>query len=132
VARFRERATAEEAREFERLHAARNAASRTRAVEMILFRMSDEELYAIGITQVEQPGRLDWAVAWSTDSAEDLAAVDAALRRADVAGGAVADLGMAGWYVPREQFFRARDALVADDKVRALGIKVVEPRIARG
>jgi hypothetical protein len=40
---------------------------------------------------------------------------------------------MAGWYVPREQFFRARTALLADDRVRALKtVLVVEPRLAQG
>jgi hypothetical protein len=133
LARFRERASAEEVRQFDRLAAASDPGSRTRAVEMVLFKMSDKELYALGITQVQQAGRLEWAVAWSTDSPADLAAIDAALHGAGVEGGAFADLGMAGWYVPREKFFRARTALLADDRVRALKtVLVVEPRLAQG
>ena len=133
LARFRERASADEAREYERLAAASDPASRTHAVEMVLFKMSDNELFALGITQVKQPGGLEWAVAWSTDSEEDFAAIDAALVRAGIRAGGSAGLGRAGWYVPRGQFFRARTALLADDRVRALEtIHVVDPRLGRG
>lgn len=123
----------DEVREYERLAAASDPASRTHAVEMVLFKMSDSELYALGITQVAQPGGLQWAVAWSTDSEEDFAAIDAALGRAGIQAGGSAGLGMAGWYVPRDQFFRARTVLIADDRVRTLGtIHVAEPHLGRG
>jgi len=131
VAEYRERAAPAEVRRYEKLAAAPDAESRTHAVEMVLFALSDQELYGLGVTQVQQGDELDWAIAWSTDSEADSAAVEAALRRVGVSGFASCGLGMAGWYVPRDDFFRAQAALLADETVRARRIDVVQPRLTR-
>ena len=127
---FRARATHEEVREFERYAASDDDASRTRAVEMVLFKLTDAELYGIGITQVDQSGRIDWSVAWSTDATEVMGAIVATLERAGIHHDASVSLGHAGWYVAREDFFRAQKALLASIDVKRLGVTVVEPTSA--
>ena len=129
--RFRARATHEEIREFERCVAGDDVASRTRAVEMVLFKLTENELYEIGITQVDQSGRTDWSVAWSVDTPEVFFAVVETLESAGIQHGASASLGHIGWYVEREDFFRAQRALLASTEVKRLGVTVVEPRFAR-
>jgi hypothetical protein len=105
---FRERASDTERREFERLRGLTDAESQDRALQTVLFRLTGDDLYALDIVAVQVQGETDWAVAWSLDSPEIMQAVDAAFAKAGVQGGASGDLGHAGWYVPREQFFRAR------------------------
>jgi hypothetical protein len=97
--------------------------------ERLLFALSDEQLFARGITSVDQPGWKAWAVAWTEDRGPKFEAVDRVLREAGCAGLATCDLGMCGWYVKREEFFRARRALVADAEVKRLGVFVVTPRV---
>jgi hypothetical protein len=128
MARFTARATPDEARQFAAWVAAGDEASRTRALEMVLFKLDDHELFHIGVTQVHQPGHVDWAVAWSRDRGDAAKAVADALRRAQVPCCASCDLGRAGWYVEREQFFLARAALLESAAVRSLGIEVVNPK----
>src|SRR5579871_2126625 len=79
--RFRSRATAEEIRQFDRLTSATDTLSQTRAIELVLFKLKDNELFEIGVTQVEQPGHLDWCVAWSRDTDDICQAVHDALGR---------------------------------------------------
>jgi hypothetical protein len=127
--RFRERSSVDEVREFERLRALKDAESQTRALEAVLFRLTDEELFSLGITVVAYEGGTDWAVAWSPASHETLQAIDAIFSEAGVRGGVSTSRGRAGWYVPRGQFFRARRALLAALGVRGLGVTVVEPKL---
>ena len=129
IERFRERSSVDEVIEFERLRALADAESQTRALEAVLFRLTEEELFSLGITAVAYKGGADWAVAWSPASAETLQTLDAVFSEAGVRGGASTSRGRAGWYVPREQFFRARCALLAAPGVRALGVTVVEPKL---
>jgi hypothetical protein len=126
---FQRRASADELRRFDTLRASSNADDRDRALELLLFPYSDERLCALGITSVDQPGRKDWAIAWTEDRGTKFNAVDHALRAAGVPYGAYCDLAVCGWYVPREEFFRARRVLLEDADVVRLGVTVVTPRV---
>lgn len=100
------------------------------ALEARLFPLSDEELFALGITSVTQAGETIWSIAWTEDRGPRFEAVDRVLRAHGIDGGAVCNLGHAGFYVPRAQFFRARRALLADGEVVRLGVHVVTPGVA--
>ena len=97
--------------------------------EQVLFRLSDEELSARGISQTAQPGTLYWAVAWADDSDPSVRAIGGPLKREGIPGFASCGHGMCSWYVDRKDFFRARRALLGSPSVRALDIKVPEPRL---
>lgn len=101
-----------------------------RAIQSELFKLTEGELLAIGVTQVHQPGHIDWAVAWSSDSDEVSQAICRVLNRVGVGCFACRGHGRAGWYVEREHFFTARRALLDDPDVQRLGVQVVEPRIS--
>jgi hypothetical protein len=58
--RFRERATPDQLREFEQLQVASDEASGMRSLELVLFTLTRDELFKIGITQDRSSG---WAVA---------------------------------------------------------------------
>ena len=128
LAKFRERASAEEVRRFEQMMASsRDFDAQIHALEAVLFKLSEDELFAIGVTSVEQDGRTDWAVAWSSDSDETMRAIEQALDRVGVSGGASCSRRRCGWYVPREEFFAARRALLEIKGIDGLDIQVVEP-----
>ena len=129
VDRFRARASAEELREYERLRIATDVSSQDRAMEMVLLRLTEGELFEIGITQTGKSGALEWSVAWSADSPEVIRAVKNALDGAGVRAGASCGRGHCGWYVPCRSFFKARRALLGADKVRALGVQIVTPHV---
>jgi len=101
-----------------------------RKLEAELVPLSDPELFARGITSVDQPGGKLWAVAWTEDQGPAFDAVDRVLREAGIPGGAVCALGMCGWYVPRDRFFASRRALLGDPEVVRLGVAVVTPHPA--
>jgi hypothetical protein len=92
--------------------------------EAELFKLSDEELFEIGVTATDA----GWAVAWSTESEEDIAAIDEALDSVSVSANGSCGRGRCGWYVRRSDFFVAQQALLKSDRVRSLGIKVVVPK----
>jgi hypothetical protein len=104
-----------------------DTSTRTQAA---LFKLTDEQLFAIGVTQVHQPGHIDWAVAWSSDSNEVRAAICEALKRVGVGCFASYGHGRAGWYVEREHFFTARRALLDAPDVQRLDVEIVEPRFS--
>jgi hypothetical protein len=128
--RFRSRATAAEIREFQQLASADDPISQTRATEHVLFKLTADELFKIGITQVEQPRSIDWGVACSSDRGDVRNAIHHELSLAGVWAFVSCDLGCAGWYVPREQFFRAREALIHSPSVLARGAQVVTPKFS--
>ncbi len=127
LAKFRERASPAEVQDFERLNAATDADSQTRALEMVLFKLTTDELFRIGITQTEEAGRFHWSLATSTAFADGGKAFEKALARVGVKASGVMELGLVGWYVPREQFFVARRALLGAD-LRANEIRIIEPQ----
>ncbi len=98
-------------------------------LERELFKLSNKELFKLGITQVDQPGHIDWSVAWSDDSDETLKAILDALKPQQIGALASCGHGRAGWYVTREEFFKARKALLESQAVYQRGVIVVTPRI---
>lgn len=106
-----------------------SSANQTKALKLALFHLTSEELFRVGITQVEQSDGLQWSVAWSNDSADVIRAVHAALQTANINGFASCGHGRAGWYVSRDQFFEARTALLTSPEVERLEIQVVTPRL---
>jgi len=112
LAKFRERASAIEFQDFERLAATNDPGSQIRAMEMVLFKLTTDELFRIGITQTEHYGRFYWSLATSTSFADGGKAFENALKRVGVKASGVMELGLVGWYVPRDQFFAAQHALL--------------------
>ena len=94
-----------------------------------MFRLTSEQLFRLGVTQVEQQGRFDWAVAWSDDSQDSAAVISQALQPEHIGAFGSCDLGRCGWYVPREDFFRARKALLLSKEVAARKVQVTEPKL---
>ena len=127
LTKFRERASPAEVQDFDRLAEATDADSQDRAREMVLFKLTVDELLQIGIAQTEAHGRYFWSSAVQyTPSADTSRAFEQALQRVGVKPGGMIDLGIVGWSVPREQFFIARRALLGS----GLGtneIRIIEP-----
>lgn len=99
---------------------------RTREQQALLFGMSDDELFGVGITALDDGS---WSIAWSTDSPADVVAITGALARIDVSAGSSFGHGHGGWYVDKRDFFAAQSALKQSKDVRRLGITIVEPRV---
>ena len=129
--RFAARASAAEVAELAGLKAATGPQSRTRALELVLLRLTAKELFDLGITQVEQPDGLEWMVASSDDSDAAIKAVGNALDAVGIGGFGSSNHGRTGWYGPREQFFRARGALLRSPDVQKLGVSVIDPKLRR-
>ena len=113
LAKFRERASAVEIKNFEDLRMASKRDAQDRAIEMVLFKLTADELSQIGILESKDAGFINWLLATSTTFADGGRAFDEALRRVGVTPAGVMSHGMVGWYVPREQFFDARRALLS-------------------
>ncbi len=125
--RFRSRTTPAEIQEFDRLAAATDSDNESRAMQLVLFKLTDKELFQIGITQNGLPDRPVWGVAVSHGFSDSGRAFERALAGVGVSPSGTMDLGMVGWYVPREQFFTARRALLAAG-LSTNEIEIVEPR----
>lgn len=129
LAKFRERASADELRDFNRLSGAADENSRTRATEMVLFKLTGEELSKVGIGQWpvgNGTGEL-WRVAVEYQaSSESQLAFKRALERAGVEPAASLCSGVVGWFVAREDFFKARQALLSA-RLRTNEIRIIEP-----
>jgi hypothetical protein len=128
--RFRSRANAEELRQFERLASAEDAASQVRATKMVLFKLTGEELYAVGVVQTRDGDDFDWLVAESNSSVEVAAAIQGTLMHAGMCAWGSGGHGACAWYVPRERFFEARQVLLASPQVQSLHIDVVTPEFS--
>lgn len=126
---FRSRVSLNEWRNFRRLIETDDANSKIAAMQMVLFKLTTDELVKIGVTQVEQGGRVFWSVAWSLDNDAVTQAVFEELESAGIGGIGSCGLGAAGWYVEREDFFAARKALLGSQIIRSLEVKVVEPKL---
>jgi hypothetical protein len=123
--RFRERATPDQIQEFERLRAASDKTSGERAVELVLFTLTDDELFKIGITRaVGFPG---WAVASSVGAPNVKQAVSRAFEAKGISAMVSCSHGRCSWYVTREQFFSARRALLDVTNMSSNDLAVVEP-----
>jgi hypothetical protein len=129
LAKFRARSSPAAIHEFERLVAASDSDSQTRAMEAVLFKLTGEELGQIGISQTEASGHFYWSLATSRGFADDGRAFQQALQSVGVSPSGFMDLGITGWSVPREQFFTARRALLGAG-LHTNEIAVVEPRFS--
>ncbi len=125
LARFRARASKAELRQLQELRLARDLESQQRALELVLFKLTPSELFRIGVSiqiQVTDgvPTHDSWDCAWA-DSGEISDAVSVVLSNARIGASCSGNLGICHWFAPREQFFRARKALLAakDPRVRS-------------
>jgi hypothetical protein len=114
LARFRVRASKEELRRLQELRLSRDPESRERqSVEVV----TDPSLGPVTV-------RYPWvcAAAHSADAIPE--AVGVVLSNARIAASCSGNLGMCHWFAPKEQFFRARRALLAakDPRVRACAL----------
>ena len=125
--KFRSRVTPAEVQEFERLVAATDSDSETRALQLVLFKLTAEELFDIGITQNGPAEKPVWAVAESRGFSDSGRAFEQALASIGVSPSGTMDLGIVGSYVPREQFFTARRALLSAG-LKTNEITITEPR----
>ncbi len=71
----------------------------------LLNSMSDDDLFAVGITAVDG-GR--WSIAWSTDSPQDIIAIHDAFEKVNLFAVGSYGHGSAGWYIEKEDFFTAQ------------------------
>ncbi len=95
-------------------------------LETALFKLSDDELFDIGVTATDVGL---WSIAWSTDSAEDSAAINNALASVGLSALGSFNHGRGGWYIEKADFFVAQAALKQDRDVRRLEISIVEPQL---
>jgi hypothetical protein len=131
VERFRLRSTSTEIREFEELAPRVDSNSQMRAVEMIFFKLTGAELEEVGISQTEQAGEMIWNLAFSGDSAEEKNAIYVSLKNVAPSLWCGINHHRVAWYVVRAEFFKARQALLDSESVRALTIIIVSPDLER-
>jgi hypothetical protein len=132
LARFGARASKEELRQLQELRLSRDLESQERALELVLFKLTPSELFRIGVQQqvavmvYPSPGPVPfpWVCAGAHSVDVITEAVDAVLAHARIDQGCIGRLGQLGWFAPKEQFFRARRALLAaeDPRVRACAV----------
>ena len=106
------------------LAAWRYQVERFRKIENAMFELSDDELFDRGITAIDGG---DWSIAWSSDSAQDIDAIQTALDDVGLSAFGSFGHGRGGWYVHRSDFFRAQMALKRNKTIKQLGIEIVEP-----
>jgi hypothetical protein len=128
--RFRSRATPEELRQFDQLASADDASSQSRATEMVLFKLTSDELSAIGVRQTDDGDDLDWSIAFSSSSWDAQIAIQGALNRVGIGAWGSGGHGVCLWFVGRDKFFAAREVLLADPEVKRLGVEVVTPEFS--
>ena len=132
LARFRVRASKEELRQLQEFRLSREAESQERALGLVLFKLTPSELFRIAvwphIQVVTYPSagpatfsRWECACAASggiSDAVEDV------LSKARIDAGCSGNFSICHFAAPREQFFRARRALLAakDPRVRACAV----------
>ena len=90
---FTERSTPDELARFRQLSSAPDHNSQTQALQLVLFKLTDDEMFRIGVTSLKQS---EWAVAWSTDSKADIAAIRKALKPLGISHGGSFGLGRGG------------------------------------
>ena len=126
LAKFRARASAVNVQSFERLVVTNDPNSQTKAMEMVLFTLTGDELSRIGVTQTCVNGGYYWVLARSTELSDGGKAFVKALGPTIKVGG-VTEFGMFEWTVPREQFFEARYLLLRAN-LSTNEIRIIEPR----
>jgi hypothetical protein len=130
---FRDRATAEQVREFDELRRKPDPDSRDRdrALNLVLFQLTDPELRKINILPCDIRSQPDWVIAGSPMGGSVTEAFSRALEPEHISAEVVAvQDNVRIWVVPREQFFRARRALLAVPNLKALGVQLTEPMVS--
>jgi hypothetical protein len=127
LARFGARASRKELHQLQELRLSRDLESHERALDLVLFRLTPSELFRIGVREqilVTEDGESihgSWFVAHGHCYEGIPEAVNAVLSNARIDWGSAGMCGGIDWVVPKEQFFRARRALLGakDPRVRA-------------
>ncbi len=133
LARFRARASAEEVRQFEALRLSKDTLNQERALELVLFKLTGGEWERIGIwvaLTVPFFGQEQWYVAGGPQNEDTCKAVYEELGRAQIAAGCSGGCGVMNWIAPKEQFFRARRALLQSKDPRVRGCAVPPPQFS--
>jgi hypothetical protein len=125
---FRSRADAITLREFDQLAEAKDPSTRPLASQLVLSRLTDEELARVGIKTTRQGGVTYWCVA--TGIADSTSAVFDLLRLAHMRPINVGVDAGSAFYVRKEEFFRAREILHRLARNKSRGITVVTPAFA--
>ena len=129
--RFRERATPDQISEFEQVQVKTDFDSRERALNLVLFRLHEAELVELGILPSIPSRPRHWIVAGSPTGLEVNEAISRALQPEHISAEVVGiSHGMRAWDAPREQYFRARRALLADTNLHRLGVIVLKPKFS--
>lgn len=128
--KFDRRATKEEIAEFDAFIKDKDPSKEARILELLLSKLNERELEGVGITEVGEPGALQWAVAFSDDSTESMKAINAALKPVNVEPYGSFGRGRGGWYVNKADFFKAQVALQASPEVHACGVTIVKPKLS--
>jgi hypothetical protein len=128
LARFTVRASVEELSQFENFRNSGSAQNQRRALEMVLSKLTAAELHRIGINQLlTRPSSTPafWEIAWQQTTDPAFAAEEAmfhkVLERAScqICTG-IGNCGGITWTVRQDQFFQARDALLAAKRAKLL------------
>lgn len=98
------------------------------ALQKALFKLNDQELRDLGITQVSGDDSLMWAVASSSANGDEENAIIQALEAVGIHCMGSCSRGYCTWYVSREDFFAARKVLLQSAAVSQLHIVVVTPQ----
>ncbi len=127
LARFRARASAEEVRQFEALRLSKDTLDQQRALELVLFKLTGGEWERTGVRvalTVPFFGQEQWYVASGLYNEDTWHAVSKELGRAQIGFTGEGHCGCMNWFAPKEQFFRARRALLQakDPRVRACAV----------
>jgi hypothetical protein len=117
LARFRARGSAEELRQFEELRLSKDRLDQERALELVLFKLTEGELDEIGIPVLGSK----YCVASGSYNEDTCNAISEELRLAQIHADCYRDGGGVEWLVRRPQFLRARRALLQakDPRLRA-------------
>lgn len=126
---FRERATPEQLTEFDQLRTKADSDSKEQVLNLVVLHLKHWELVKIGILPVFDEkvwvialAPLDWAL-------EVNQAFSRVLEPEHIYLGDVPPYhGMRVWSVPREQFFRARRAILSITNLSALEVRLFEPK----
>ncbi len=132
VEQFRAHASKSEINQYEALVSDPSASGRRRAAEMVLFKLSAKELGNLGIHQIEQEaGHYEWYLAFSRDTDEEVSSISEVLNTVAPDAWCLTSHHHAGWYVPREQFFQAQEALLKDQRIRMMNVIITTPKLGQ-
>ncbi len=128
--KFYHRASKEEIAEFEAFIKNKDPKKEPRILELLLGKLTHDELFNLGVTAVVQAGREEWCVAWSDDSPKTVDAVTKSLGKIGIEPGGSFSRGRGGWHIEKADFFKAQAALQASAEVRACGVTIVKPKLS--